>query len=250
MSTDLTEKRTGPDVAGDPARTPPLRTGVAGPGQRRRRRPAAAGGAEPVRAAHAGGGVAEVGLVLGGRAVSLVLCLLVGGVLADRLKRTRILFGADLFRAVLILTAAAALPWLPLTAVPLLTMLMGAGEAMSRPAARSLIPTLLPDALLERGNALVAAAHRSSAVLGALLGVSLVALIGTRWALALAGVVFALGALTVLNVPEKPPGTPGQRRTVLADAAHGLRAVRHAAVGDGRHVHGVPAPVHAARRPR
>ncbi|MDX3325487.1 MULTISPECIES: MFS transporter [Streptomyces] len=225
MSTDLTEKRTGPDVA-DTLRAHPrfvrVWLGQASGAVGDQLLPVALS----LYVLHAGGGVAEVGLVLGGRAVSLVLCLLVGGVLADRLKRTRILFGADLFRAVLILTAAAALPWLPLTAVPLLTMLMGAGEAMSRPAARSLIPTLLPDALLERGNALVAAAHRSSAVLGALLGVSLVALIGTRWALALAGVVFALGALTVLNVPEKAPGTPEQRRTVLADAAHGLRAVR------------------------
>jgi MFS family permease len=175
---------------------------------------------------HAGGGVTEVGLVLGGRAVSLVLCLLAGGLLADRARRTRILFGADLFRAVLILAAATALPWLPLALLPLLTMLMGAGEALSRPAARSLIPTLLPDALLERGNALVAAAHRSSAVLGALAGVSLVALVGARTALALAGLVFALGALTVLRVPEDAPSSGAERRSVLADAAHGLRATR------------------------
>ncbi|MFE2878267.1 MFS transporter [Streptomyces roseus] len=175
---------------------------------------------------HSGGGAGDVGLVLGGRAVSLVVCLLAGGVLADRMKRTRILFGADLFRAVLILTAAALLPWLPVASLPLLTMLMGAGEAMSRPAARSLIPSLLPDALLERGNALVAAAHRSSAVLGALVGVSLVALVGVRTALVLAGLVFALGALTVLKVPEEVPSSGQARRSVLADAAHGLRAIR------------------------
>ncbi|MFK0235640.1 MFS transporter [Streptomyces vinaceus] len=175
---------------------------------------------------HSGGGAGEVGLVLGGRAVSLVVCLLAGGVLADRMKRTRILFAADLFRAVLILTAAALLPWLPVAALPLLTMLMGAGEAMSRPAARSLIPSLLPDALLERGNALVAAAHRSSAVLGALVGVSLVALVGVRTALVLAGLVFAVGALTVLKVPEDVPSSGPGRRSVLADAAHGLRAIR------------------------
>ncbi|MFJ6480964.1 MULTISPECIES: MFS transporter [unclassified Streptomyces] len=175
---------------------------------------------------NSGGGAGEVGLVLGGRAVSLVLCLLAGGVLADRMRRTRILFAADLFRAVLILTAAALLTWLPIAALPVLTMLMGGGEAMSRPAARSLIPSLLPDGLLERGNALVAGAHRSSAVLGALLGVALVALVGVRTALVLAGLVFALGALTVLNVPEEAPSSGSERRSVLKDAAHGLREVR------------------------
>ncbi|MEW1687900.1 MFS transporter [Streptomyces sp. NPDC091265] len=177
---------------------------------------------------HRGGGAGEVGLVLGGRAVSLVVCLLAGGVLADRMRRTRILFAADLFRAGILLLAALLLPVVPLAALPLLTTLTGAGEALSRPAARSLVPTLLPDSLLERGNALVAGAHRSSAVLGALSGVSLVALVGVRPALFLASLVFALGALTVLRVPDRAPApAAGQdRRSVLAEAAYGLRAVR------------------------
>lgn len=49
---------------------------------------------------HEGGGAAQVGLVLGVRAVALVVCLLVGGVIADRLRRTRVLIGGRPHRLV------------------------------------------------------------------------------------------------------------------------------------------------------
>jgi predicted MFS family arabinose efflux permease len=172
-----------------------------------------------------GGGASDVGLVLGGRAVALVLCLLIGGVIADRLRRTRILIGADCFRAVLLLVAGLLLTRLPLGALPVITALVGAGEALSRPASRSLVPNLLPAALLERGNALVSAAQRGSAVLGAMLGVTAVALIGTRTALLVVSAVFALGALVVARIPDARRTRAGST-SVLGEAADGLRAIR------------------------
>lgn len=174
---------------------------------------------------HKGGGAAEVGLVLAGRAVALVICLLIGGIIADRMRRTRILIGADCYRSVLLLATALLLDHIPLGAFPLVTALVGAGEALSRPASRSLVPELLPNALLERGNALVSAAQRSSAVLGAMLGVTAIVLIGVRPALLLTSAVFALGALAVLRVPDTDP-SPGPRAAVLGEAAAGLRAIR------------------------
>ncbi|SFY20096.1 MFS transporter [Streptomyces atratus] len=174
---------------------------------------------------HRGGGAGQVGLVLAGRAVALVVCLLIGGVIADRMRRTRILVAADGFRAVLLLTTALLLTQLPLGLLPLVTALVGAGEALSRPASRSLLPSLLPDALLERGNALVSAAQRGSAVLGALAGVAAVTLIGVRPALLVTGIVFALAAFSVMRVRDTGPAT-ASRTSPLADAAAGLRAIR------------------------
>ncbi|MFE0423354.1 MFS transporter [Streptomyces sp. NPDC058953] len=172
-----------------------------------------------------GGGAADVGLVLAGRAIALVGCLLIGGVIADRLRRTRVLIGADCFRAVVLLATAVLLTRLPLGLLPVITALVGAGEALSRPAYRSLVPTLLPDRLLERGNALVSAAHRGSAVLGAIAGAAAVTLIGIRPALLITSAVFAFGAVAVLRVPEAARRT-GHRAAILAEAADGLRAIR------------------------
>ncbi|RLK61873.1 MFS transporter [Actinokineospora cianjurensis] len=171
-----------------------------------------------------GGGVAEVSLVLGARAVALVLCLLVGGVLADRVRRSRVLLGADWFRGALLLATAVALPSLPLLVMPVVVALVAAGEALSRPAFRSMVPTLLPGDMLERGNALVSAAQRSAAVLGALAGAAVVSFVGPRAALFAAGAVFAISGLTVLRLDDTAPAALG--RSVLADAAAGVRAMR------------------------
>src|SRR4051794_1273055 len=56
-----------------------------------------------------GGGAGAVGLVLGGRAAALVICLLAGGVLADRVRRVPLLITADVFRAAVLLVAVAFL---------------------------------------------------------------------------------------------------------------------------------------------
>ncbi|MEO2139248.1 MAG: MFS transporter, partial [Thermoleophilia bacterium] len=46
-----------------------------------------------------GGGAADIGLVLGARALPLVLFLLVGGVWADRLSRRTVMIASDAVRA-------------------------------------------------------------------------------------------------------------------------------------------------------
>lgn len=171
-----------------------------------------------------GGGAGAVATILAGRAVALVVCLLAGGVLADRISRTRILLTADILRAVMVLAALLTLDRLPLAALAAVTAVCGAAEALSRPALRSLVPALLPDSLLERGNALVSAVHRGSTMLGALAGAALVAAIGTSAALGAAVALFALGALAIAGTRDTTVRNPAG--SVLADAAAGLREVR------------------------
>ena len=175
-------------------------------------------------ALHQGAGVTGVGLIMTGRAAALVLCLMIGGTLADRVSRTRLLLTADAVRAVVLLTTAVFLSHMQVGQLPLLTALLGGAEALSRPSYRSLVGGILPDALLERGNALVAAAQRSAALLGALLGAVAVSAIGVRATLLVAAAVYALGALTVLRVPDT--ASRSRRATALAEAVGGLRAVR------------------------
>ena len=171
-----------------------------------------------------GGSAAAVAGVLGGRALGLSVCLVVGGMLADRFSRSKVVAIADAYRAGAVLALAILLPYLPITALGLGTVLIAAGEAIARPGYRALVPSLLPAELLERGNAVVSAGLRGSAMLGTLSGASTAVLLGPRLGLVTAGVVFALGAFTVLGVREKAPErTPGG---LFADAREGVRAVR------------------------
>ncbi|MGN9809479.1 MFS transporter [Micromonospora sp. BQ11] len=171
-----------------------------------------------------GGGVGTVATIFAGRAVALVVCLLVGGILADRVSRPRILLSADVVRAVVVVVALVTLDRLPLAGLAVVTALCGAAEAMSRPAQPALVSALLPSSMLERGNALLSAAQRGAIFLGALAGAAVVAGIGTRAALGLAAVMFAAGAVAMIGIRDTVADRP--RSGVLADATAGLRAVR------------------------
>ncbi len=91
-----------------------------------------------------GGDVGDVGLVLAARFAALVLFALFGGVWADRLRRTRVMIGADLLRAVAVL-GLALVPGTPAVAIlAALTFLVGGGEAFFRPAYGAVLPTIVP----------------------------------------------------------------------------------------------------------
>jgi MFS family permease len=173
-----------------------------------------------------GAGAGTIAVILAGRATALVICLLAGGILADRVARPRVLFTADLLRTAILLGTVLALGRLPLAALGIVTALSGVAEALSRPAMRSLIPALLPAGLLERGNALVAAVQRAATLLGALAGAAIVTAIGIHAALGLAALLFATGAIAVLGVPDTATDDR-TRSSVLADAAAGIATVRH-----------------------
>lgn len=171
-----------------------------------------------------GGGVGAVSAVLGGRAVALVVCLLVGGILADRVSRPRLLVTTDVVRAGTVVVTVATLSVLPLAALALVTAVCGGAEALARPAQRSLVPVLLPGRLLERGNALVSGAQRGATVAGVLGGSVLVTTLGAPTALIVAGLLFAGGAVAVLGLREPGPRT-ATGTGVLRDAAQGVEAI-------------------------
>ncbi|MFG1779704.1 MFS transporter [Micromonospora sp. NPDC049048] len=172
-----------------------------------------------------GAGAGTIAVILAGRAIALVVCLLAGGILADRVSRPRILFTADLMRTTIVLGTLLCLDSLPLAALGVVTALSGVAESLSRPAMRSLVPALLPADLLVRGNALVSAVQRFATLLGALAGAAIVTAIGIDAALGLAALLFATGALAVLGVRDLAAGTR-PRTSVLADAAAGIATVR------------------------
>ena len=113
---------------------------------------------------NSGGGFTEVGLVLAARWLAVVLFALVGGVWADRLPRTLVMRGADVFRAAAVL-GLAMLPTTPHVAVlMLLVFLVGGGEAFFRPAETALLPSILPPERLGAANALIVLSYRTASV--------------------------------------------------------------------------------------
>lgn len=176
--------------------------------------------AATVSVLNSGGTVAELGLVLGVRWLSIVLFALVGGVWADRLPRRLVMMAADLFRAVAVGLLALAPFQPPVWALALLVFFVGAGEAFFRPAETALLPSLLPRARLNSANALISISYRTAAVVGPGLGGLLVAgFHHVSWAYAVNSITFLLSFLCLFQVRE-----PARRlRTAAPSFVHEIR---------------------------
>lgn len=175
----------------------------------------------------AGGDGTDIGLVAAARTVPLVLFLLVGGAVADRLPRHRVMVAANTLNClsqgafgVLVLSGEAEL-W----QMAALSALGGAGHAFFAPAAEGMVLATVSGEQSTRAFAVFRMGVNGAGIGGAALGGALVAAAGPGWVLALDAAAFAVaGALRALldvsGVPERPPGAG-----LLADLRDGWREV-------------------------
>ncbi len=138
-----------------------------------------------------------------------VLFVLVGGVFADRFRRTRLMVVSDLIGAVAnaALAAMVLTRHAPLPALCLVTAAAGTGTALFGPAMTGLLPLLVPDGFLQRANATLRLMQNGAALAGLGLAGAFVAVVGPGWALAANGASFLVSALLVgrLQVTARPP---------------------------------------------
>jgi len=167
-----------------------------------------------------GGGATVLGLVLAARTVPMVLFVLFGGVVADRLPRHRVLVAANAVSsgtqalvAVLLLTGTAEL-W-HLAAIEAVN---GVSSAFMMPASSGLTPQTVPADQLQPANALLRLGHNFSFVTGSAAGGALVALSGSGWAFAVDAVLFGLGAVLLGRIH-----LPANARLVTASLLTDLR---------------------------
>jgi predicted MFS family arabinose efflux permease len=170
-----------------------------------------------------GGGASAVGLVFAARSAALILCLLGGGVLGDRLPRRALLVATDLLRlcsqgaiaAVLIAGGTAIWPIVALSAVT------GAGVGVFNPTATGFLPEVVPPQWLQEANALRGLASSVGRIAGPLLAGLLVATVGAGWALAVDAATYAVSAALVVRIR-----TPGSGRAAGAPAETFLAELR------------------------
>ncbi|WP_246113768.1 MFS transporter [Streptomyces montanus] len=175
----------------------------------------------------AGGDGGDVGLVAAARTLPLVLFLLIGGAVADRLPRHRVMVTANALNCL----SQAAFAVLVIAGEPrlwqmmLLTALGGTGQAFFNPAAEGMLMSSVSGEQVGRAFALFRLATQGAGLGGAALGGAMVAAIGPGWVLAVDAVAFAVaGALRVfLDVSHMPPRAPGGG--LLADLRDGWREV-------------------------
>ncbi|MEU3790062.1 MFS transporter [Streptomyces fructofermentans] len=174
-----------------------------------------------------GGDGGDVGLVAAARTLPLVLFLLIGGAVADRLPRHRVMVAANALNCV----SQAAFAFLVISGEPqlwqmmLLTALGGTGQAFFNPAAEGMLFSSVSGSQAGRAFAMFRLAMHGAGLGGAALGGAMVALVGPGWVLAVDAAAFAVaGALRVfLDVNHIPPRAPGGG--LLADLREGWQEV-------------------------
>jgi MFS family permease len=169
-----------------------------------------------------------LGVVLAAGLVARVVFLLVGGVVADRLPRQRVMLAADLLRtgtqgtmAVLLLSGHARV-W----HLVVLFALFGAADAFFSPASTGLVPQTVSASRLQQANALMSLSRSCALVAGPALAGLIVAGPGPGWAFAVDAVTFAVSSVS-LALLRLPPGSgPAASRSVPAEIRAGWLEVR------------------------
>jgi len=145
------------------------------------------------------GSAVAMGTVLVFSQIPMLVFLLVGGVVVDRLPRIRIMFVSDILSG-LVITFIAVFSWLDLLQIwhiYIASMVFGFVEAFFFPAYQAVILQITPSEFLISANSLNGLSQRVTGIVGPALGAALVAAGGTSITFGLDALSFFVSAIFV-----------------------------------------------------
>jgi len=172
-----------------------------------------------------GGSVSDLGIVVASRSIFNVLFLLLGGVLADRYSRSRVLVASSVVAAL----SQAIVAWSVLDGsatvigLALLGAINGAAAGIALPASSALIPQTVPAHNLRQANAFLQAGIYGGTVIGASLGGILISAVGPGWGLAIDALGFAAAAPLYHFIRVQPVETGSTQSNILQDLKEGWK---------------------------
>jgi MFS family permease len=159
--------------------------------------------------------------------IPIFLFSLVGGVIADRIERRRVLIGSQCVQmsCAIVLTVLVAFHVVRVWHMLLSSFISGLAQAFGGPAYAALIPTLVKKEDMPNAIALQSMQFNTAVVLGPALAGPALAKLGDAWCFALNALSFvapviSLLMLTALFLPEKTT------ETILDSMKQGIRFIR------------------------
>jgi len=166
-------------------------------------------------------------VVVAAQSLSMVAFMLIGGVVADRLPRFRVMVAADVIAALAWGGLAAMLitGWAPVGVLVALSAVAGMATALFFPALTGIVPEVVPAARLQTANGLLRLGMNGARIFGFALAGSAVALFGAGWAVVVnAGLLVVSAAL--IAALRLPVTIRGERGNMLRDLHDGWREFR------------------------
>ncbi|MEU3653685.1 MFS transporter [Streptomyces sp. NPDC032161] len=172
-----------------------------------------------------GYGVSGVGYSLGAWMGAFALCVVFGGVFADRFHPRPLMIGADATRFLVQLLLAAYL-WLghpPLAVMIVGSLIGGVATAMFQPGTSSLVPQVAADP--QKANGVLRVSEGFATMAGPALAGTLVAMASPAWVFALDAVTFAVSGLCLLAL-RLAPGQADRDASTLTNLLTGWHEFR------------------------
>ncbi|HEY5111445.1 MAG TPA: MFS transporter [Acidimicrobiales bacterium] len=145
------------------------------------------------------GNASDVGYVAAAGLVPVVLFLLIGGVLADRMSRRVVMLGSDCLRA----GAETGLGvWILIERPPLwgfmaLAALVGTGQAFFSPAMTGIVPQVISAAKLQQANALNGLSGSVGGIIGPAVAGLIIAATNPGWAVLIDGITYVISVVSL-----------------------------------------------------
>ncbi|MGI9171489.1 MAG: MFS transporter [Candidatus Nanopelagicus sp.] len=166
-----------------------------------------------------------LGLVLGTTTVIFLLMAPFGGVIADKYGRARMVGLTDMAAGLVLFVQVAyfATGDVPLWVLLVTNGFFGLMWGIFWPAFTGVIPAVLPEAGLQKGNALNAFVTNAGVILGAAVAGILIELFGVALTLAIDAASFFFSGLMIFTFRHLTPRAEHSENTMLDDLLHGWR---------------------------
>ena len=166
-----------------------------------------------------------LGLVLGTTTVIFLLMAPFGGVIADKYGRARMVGVTDMAAGLVLFIQVAyfATGDVPLWVLLVTNGFFGLMWGIFWPAFTGVIPAVLPEAGLQKGNALNAFVTNAGVILGAAVAGILIDVFGVAFTLAIDAASFFFSGLMIFTFRHLTPRAEHSENTMLDDLLHGWR---------------------------
>jgi len=166
-----------------------------------------------------------LGLVLGATTVLFLLMAPFGGVIADKYGRARMVGVTDMAAGLVLFIQVAyfATGDVPLAVLLITNGFFGLMWGIFWPAFSGLMPAVLPEAGLQKGNALNAFMTNAGVISGAAVAGLLIEVFGVAFTLAIDAASFFISGLMIFTFRHLTPRAELTENTMLDDLLHGWK---------------------------
>jgi len=166
-----------------------------------------------------------LGLVLGATTVVFLLMAPFGGVIADKYGRARMVGVTDMAAGLVLFIQVAyfATGDVPLAVLLITNGFFGLMWGIFWPAFSGLMPAVLPEAGLQKGNALNAFMTNAGVISGAAVAGLLIEVFGVAFTLAIDAASFFISGLMIFTFRHLTPRAELTENTMLDDLLHGWK---------------------------